>query len=386
MYSEPESDRIPELPQRVKAFCERREPYLPNAQTDDDFIDAMRDITLWHQQQSPWYRRFSELNGVEAAEIQTMDDVLALPPIHANFFKRNQVLSLPDQGQLKTLTSSGTTGQKSQMFFDEFTLGHARDMVLRIMEQRGVMSDQPAHYLVNAYEPYEGLKVGTSNTNQFLMQFAPVADQFWTLRYLGAEGHQFDGFGAINKLKQWAQGDTPVRIIGFPAFLHFILQRMASMNEAPLRLPEGSWVMFGGGWKGHADQAISREDMRAQIAHWLGIPETSVIESFGSVEHSIPYVTSRQHRLHQPIWSRVVIRDVKTLQPLPPGEPGFLSFVSPYITSVPAHSIVMGDMAVWHEPDLADAEEPPTPWFEILGRAGVSANKSCAVAAAEMLK
>src|SRR5690606_9437233 len=117
------------------------------------------------------------------------------------------------------MTSSGTSGQKSQMFFDAFTLDGARAMVDRIMQERGFASPDPAHYLVNAYEPYAGFKVGTSNTNQFLMSYAPVAEQFWTLRHIGQDRHDFDPFGAIRSLQEWATGNTPVRIIGFPAFL-----------------------------------------------------------------------------------------------------------------------------------------------------------------------
>ena len=84
------------------------------------------------------------------------------------------------------------------------------------------------------------------------------------------------------------------------------------------------------------------------------------------------------------MWSRVLVRDARTLAPVPDGQPGFLSFLSPYITSVPAHSVVMGDLAVRH-PAGSCGCGCPTPWFEVLGRAGTSSNKSCAAAAADLL-
>lgn len=117
------------------------------------------------------------------------------------------------------LTSSGTTGQKSQMFFDAFTIGNARRMVDDVMQARGVASSAPAStYLVNAYEPYEGLRVGTSNTNQYLMRYAP-AKVFWSLRAVGEGQHEFDAFGALAALQDYAQDGVPARIIGFPALL-----------------------------------------------------------------------------------------------------------------------------------------------------------------------
>jgi hypothetical protein len=45
----------------------------------------------------------------------------------------------------------------------------------------------------------------------------------------------------------------------------------------------------------------------------------------------------------------------------------------------------MGDLASLHPGEECDCELT-TPWFTIHGRAGVSRNRSCAVAAAELMK
>ena len=91
------------------------------------------------------------------------------------------------------------------------------------------------------------------------------------------------------------------------------------------------------------------------------------------------------HNLHVPTWSRVLIRDVRTLRPLPYGERGYLQFISPYITSAPAQSVLMGDLAALHSPQDCGCDLG-TPWFTLHGRAGTSRNRSCAIAAAELLK
>lgn len=386
MINEPTAATADKIPAEIKAFCTIEDAYPPDEKYDGAFIDAMREVTAWHMNHSPWYRRFAQLNGVAPGKLRTMDDVIALPPVHANFFKFHEIRSITLDQVAVHLTSSGTTGQKSQIFFDEFTIGHARRMVDIVMQARGVRSDIPANYLVNAYESYEGFKVGTSNTNQYLMRYAPVADQFWTLRYIGNGKHDFDTFGAIATLEQWSKKDTPVRIIGFPAFLHFILERMRNIDHPPFNLPEGSCVILGGGWKGHADKAIPKAKLYAAVEQQFGISSARIMETYGSVEHSVPYLDCEKHHLHQPAWSRVLIRDVKTLEPVEDGTPGFLSFISPYITSAPAHSVVMGDLAVRHAPGSCDCTGHPTAWFEVLGRAGTSSNKSCAAAASEFLK
>ncbi len=386
MINEPHDQVSGDIPESVQRFCSILQAYAQNDSYEDLFIEAMREVTALHMERSPWYGRFAEQNRIVPDSLQDMDDITALPPVHANFFKFHEIRSIPLSRVATHLTSSGTSGQKSQMFFDTFTIGHAREMVDKAMQARGVCSNAEAHYLVNAYEPFEGIKVGTSNTNQYLMRYAPVAEQFWTLRHIGGGHHEFDSFGAAARLQAWSTGTTPVRIIGFPAFLHFILERMRALKMDDLSLPGGSLVIFGGGWKGHADKAIPKDVLYADIEQQLGIPSENIVETYGSVEHSVPYVDCRMHHLHQPTWSRVVIRDLKTLKPVADGIPGFLSFVSPYITSAPAHSVVMGDLAVRHGADDCSCGDHPTPWFEVLGRAGISANKSCAAAAAELLK
>ena len=371
-------------PASVQRFCAPQPD--PFAAPDEAlFVQAMRVLVAWHTERSPWYAAWLGQHGMTADGVRSLADAIALPPVHANVFKQHVLKSVPDAAITVHLTSSGTTGQKSQMFFDAFTIDSARRMVDDVMAARGVPSEAPANYLVNAYEPYAGFKVGTSNTNQYLMRYAPVAEAFWSLRAIGEGQHEFDAFGVLRSLRAFAASGRPTRIIGFPAFLHFALERMQAMGEPPLVMPPGSWVIFGGGWKGHADKAISRDALADQIGHWLGIDRSHIVETFGAVEHCIPYVGCSHQHLHVPVWSRGVIRDVASLAPLPHGQPGFLSFVSPYISSAPAHSVVMGDLARLHPRGSCGCGNP-SEWFEVLGRAGTSSNKSCAAAAAELLQ
>jgi len=369
----------------VQALCELSEPYRADAASDQLFVAAMREIVAWHGARSPFYGRLLRERGFDPATLRTPADCARIPAVPASFFKRHEVLSVPREVITTHLTSSGTTGQKSQMFFDDWSFGCARRMVDFVYQHRGWVSAEPANYLLYAYEPTEGMKLGTTNTNRFLTRYAPARDLFFGLRHLGDGRHEFDGFGCLATLERYEREGLPVRIFGFPAFLYFTLLQQRRLGRAALRLPAGSLVMFGGGWKGHADQAIEKRDLYARIREQLGLADERIAESFGSVEHSVPYLECPRHELHVPVWSRVFVRDLRTLEPLPYGQAGFLSFVSPYITSVPAHAVVMGDLASLH-PASACGCGTPTPFFRVLGRAGVSKNKSCAVAAAELLR
>ena len=81
----------------------------------------------------------------------------------------------------------------------------------------------------------------------------------------------------------------------------------------------------------------------------------------------------------------VLIRDPVTMEPLGYDRNGILNFVSPMNTAVPVTSLMMGDFAVMHPPGSCRCGNP-APWIEIAGRAGIKANRSCAIAAAELLR
>ncbi|GHF53327.1 hypothetical protein GCM10010218_38480 [Streptomyces mashuensis] len=361
----------------VQRLCDLTDPYATGPAEDELFATAMAEINAWHAERSPFFRSLYEATAA--------GEPFRAPLVHANFFKRHEVLSIDRDAVDLHLTSSGTTGQKSQMFFDTWTIRSAQRMVARIFERNGwITPHEEVNYLLYSYQPAPDLKLGTSFTDNYLCDFAPARQVEYALRHTG-NGHEFDPFGCIAALRRFAQDDVPVRILGFPAFLWFTLERMRAMGLPPVRLPEGSLVILGGGWKGHADQQIGKDTFYARVTEQLGVPSDRIRDTFGSVEHCIPYIECAQHRLHAPVWSRVFVRDTRTLEPLPYGEVGFLHLVSPYITSVPAQSVVMGDLAELH-PGESCGCELDTPWFVHRGRAGVSRNRSCAVAAAELMK
>lgn len=349
------------------------------------FLAALREMVGFHIRNNPFYSNYLDYHGFRLEDLKSMEDLPSLPFFHANFFKTHVLKSIPDDKVYRHFTSSGTTGQKSQMFFDEWSFTLMEHMVARNMEARGLISEIPVNNILFGYEPYENSTIGTAMSTVLLSTFAPSNRMFFALRQAGKGTHEFDIFGAIRTLQEYADEGIPVRIFGFPAFFYFTVQRMKDLGMAPLRLHPDSLAMFGGGWKGFADKQIPKPEFYGEIGERLGIASENIIDSFGSVEHFVPYLECPQHHFHLPVWSQAVIRDVRTLQPAGYGTPGFLNFISPYISCTPANSLMLGDLGMLHEPGSCPCGNT-RPWFEVLGRAGTSKNKSCAIAAAELLR
>ncbi|MBC7428817.1 MAG: acyl-protein synthase [Bacteriovorax sp.] len=368
----------------VQELCDQREPYADFKKNDDLFLKAMKEISSWHIEKSEFYRNLSKSQNFVASDVNTMEDCLKIPHLWAHFFKGNEILSIPPAEIFLHLTSSGTTGQKSQIFFDEWTIRSAQAMIDAIFEKyEWVTPEQKCNYILFSYQTEESSKLGTSYTDNFLCKYAPVNEVFTALKFTGSGGHEFDIFGTIEAFKRFASQGLPVRLLGFPAFFYFALERMKKLGLPPLQFHKDSLVFLGGGWKGNADKAIEKNDLYKLAEEMLGISNARLRDGFGSVEHCIPYVECSNHEFHVPVWSRVFIRDLDTLKPLGFDKQGFLHFVSPYITSMPAHSVIMGDLASLHENCKCGMN---TPYFRIHGRAGLSKNKSCALAASELLK
>ena len=353
--------------------------------SSDVFMEAMRDCVAHHMANNDFFRKCMENANLKPEDLQTEEDLAKLPTIHANFFKKYEVLSVPMDQITEHVTSSGTTGQKSQMFFDKDSFDFGNAMVKNEFRYFGFLSDEPTNYLLFTYEPADvSSKLGTAKTDMGLLSYAPVNETFFALRYNGV-GHDFDVYGTIDALREYEKQGLPVRIFGFPSFLYFTVKQMKDMGLKPLKLNSKSMTMLGGGWKGYADKQIQKSELYALVEEMLGIPEANCRDGYGSTEHSVPYFECPKHRFHIPVYSRMLIRDVNTLEPLPYGQAGFANFITPQLLSVPAVSVLMGDMAMLH-----DASECGcginTPFMEILGRAGTSKGKSCAITASELLK
>ncbi|MFC0842477.1 acyl-protein synthase [Streptomyces noboritoensis] len=370
---------------QLQRLGDLRDPYATGPAVDELFAAAVNEVTAWHAERSPFYGRvWQDHLRRGATALRTADDAANLPLIHANFFKSHEVTSIPPEDVAAHLTSSGTSGQKSQMFFDQWSIGSVMRMAAFVLDHYGfVTPDQPNNYLLYSYEPTDRLQLGTAFTDNFLCDLAPVNRRAYALRAVGDE-HVFDAFGCVDTLLRYAEEDLPVRLLGFPSFLWFTLERMRAMGVPPLTLRADSFVYLGGGWKGHTGRQISKRELYDRVEEQLGIPHHRVRDSYGAVEHGVTYAECARHNLHAPVWSRLFARDVRTLRALPYGEQGYLHCVAPFMTSVPVHSVLMGDLVSLHPGEECGCGLA-TPWFEIHGRAGTSTNRSCAVAAAELL-
>lgn len=151
------------------------------------------------------------------------------------------------------------------------------------------------------------------------------------------------------------------------------------------RLKKGSKIMLGGGWKQCYAEQVEKEVLYELAQRVLGVEEEDIIEFFGAVEHPILYCDCSNHHFHVPVYSRVIIRDVETLEPVENGKMGLVNLITPIVRATPILSVMTDDLGILHEGEKCGCGIK-SPYLEIVGRVGLKDIKTCAAGAEELIK
>lgn len=358
-----------------------KNPYaLP--ETDELFLKAMKENCQYQYEHCEDYRRILDNRGFQPDDLKEYKDLEKLPFIPTLYFKHHSLFSMPQSRLLTLATSSGTSGTKSVIGYNFLSLFRDLKMVLRLGNYHHLFSWRPTRYVVFGYEPHRSNQMGMAKTSYGLTFFTPAVSRDYALRYT-KDGYKLDLNHLKNKFIEYSKGKVPVRTIGFPAYTYFLLKQMKE-EGIKVKLPKGSLITLGGGWKQFYAEQVSKTDFYALAEEVLGIDDQHIVEFFSAVEHPVLYVDCRKHHFHVPVYARVIIRDVDTLEPVPDGTPGLVNLLTPMIDSVPILSIMTDDLGILHDEKCECGLD--TPWLEILGRVGIKDIVTCAAGADKMLK
>ncbi|MCM1259922.1 MAG: hypothetical protein NC182_03170 [Prevotella sp.] len=351
-------------------------------QTNTLFFKAIRECCEYHYKHCKAYRQLLDDLGFHPSALKNYQDIEQIPFIPTLYFKHHRMFSMPNRKMVIRATSSGTSGQKSLLGFNLASLKRALQMAIRVGKYHHLLQIKPVHYIIFGYEPNKHNQTVISKSAYASTYYAPSLSRIYALTYRNGEYHL-----DLERLKQafirYSKGKCPIRTIGFPAYTYFLLKQMKE-EGIRLKMPKGSLVTIGGGWKQFYAEKVEKQDFYQLVNEVLGIDDQHIVEYFSAVEHPILYTDCKHHHFHIPIYSRVIIRDVDTLAPLGNDQIGLIQFLTPMVDSVPLVSVMTDDLGRLHtEPCGCGIESP---WLEIMGRVGVKDIVTCAAGAAELLK
>ena len=109
-------------------------PYsLSSAEKNKLLTERLLELTKLHQEKCPEYAQILDAIGFDASSVKSYK---ALPFLPVRLFKELSLKSIPDGEVVKTMTSSGTTGQSvSKIYLDRNTSTNQQKTMVKIVSE-----------------------------------------------------------------------------------------------------------------------------------------------------------------------------------------------------------------------------------------------------------
>ena len=310
--------------------------YHPYGLCKDDKIQlfrrAINELTKHHYQNSVYYQKILDLMNFNPTELHNVSDI---PFIPVRLFKEYDLLSIEKSEIFKTMTSSGTGGNRvSKIFLDKSTAKN----------QTKVLSKIVTDFIGNERLPM--LIIDTSsvlkNRTLFSARGAGILG-FSTfgrnLKYALDENMELD----IENVQEFCEKykDGPILLFGFTFIIwKYFYQKL---SELGIRLPLEKAILFhGGGWKKLSEQAVDNDSYKQALKKVCGIDKVhnyyGMVEQTGSI-----YIECEKGFLHTSIYSDILIRRVD-FSLCDVGESGLVQLISLLPKSYPGHNILSEDI------------------------------------------
>lgn len=332
-------------------------PYSLNSDEKKEFLtENLCDLTKYHYENCFEYKRLIDGLGVNPEMIKSYYDIPFLP---VRLFKEYSLKSISDDEVIKTMTSSGTTGQQvSKIFLDKETSANQTKTLTKI---------------VSSY-------LGSSRLPMIILDTSAVVKNraMFSARGAGILGFQMFGRDKIYALNENMELDMEgisaflekhenedIFLFGFTFMIwqHFyeVLKNIGFYPD----LSRGI-LIHGGGWKKLADKNISTKEFKEKLHEVCGIKR--VYDYYGMVEQTgTIYMECEYGHLHSSVFSDVIMRRANDFSICEKGEKGIIEVVSVLPRSYPGHALLTEDEGI-----LLGEDDCPCgrkgKYFSVLGR------------------
>jgi len=299
---------------------------------------------------------------------QTYKEVSDVPFIPVRLFKRTNLLSVPKKDIVKTMTSSGTTGQGvSQIFLDRDTSSLQVKVLSKIMSdfigtKRLPMLVIDSKSIISNREKFSARTAGVLGFSMFGRDVEFALDDDMSMNF-----DRVDRF--INKYNS-----DDILIFGFTSIIweHFVLT-LEQLGKH-LSIPRGI-LLHGGGWKKLDNQSIDNREFKNRISDISNIMNIhnyyGMIEQTGSI-----FVECKYGFFHTSSFSDVIIRSHQTHSSEEIGITGLIQLLSVIPKSYPGHSILTEDLGTIYGIDDCKCERKGK-YFKVHGRIKSAEIRGC---------
>ena len=314
------------------------EPYSLEREDKHRVLDEMLlSLTRHHYANCEPYRRMLDARGVDIDKVQHYEDLPFLP---VSLFKDLTLRSVPEEEVIKTMTSSGTTGQKvSKIYLDRDTSSSQTKTLAKIVASLlgnkrlpMIIIDSPS--VVKDRNMFSARGAGILGFSMFGSKRVYALDENMDLDVEGLKAFLED------------HKEEPVFLFGFTFMIwqHFYKKLLESDYRPDL---SKGVLIHGGGWKKLVADSVSSAQFKQCLNDVCGIPVENVHDYYGMVEQTgTIYVECEYGHLHASAFSDVIVRNPHDFSIAKNGETGIIEVVSMLPKSYPGHVLLTEDEGI----------------------------------------
>ncbi|WP_346888882.1 acyl-protein synthetase LuxE [Clostridium sp. UBA1056] len=362
-------------------LCNYKNAFDFSKDTEKLFLNAITEDYNFQLENQPYINHLCKKRGFYLSDISTVEDVFKIPSLFVGTMKINSFCNFMEEDIKLTLTSSGTNGQKTQLFLDKTSLDRLDALSKNTFESIGFNSKIPVHYFLFSYDIKNAENVGTSWSDEQILSLAPALSINWMIEWDNEKNEfYFDS-------EKWADifvklsSEAPVRLLGFPSFMYKMIEDI-KVKYKKITVHEDSFIIAGGGWKNHLGKSMTLKEFMNYVESNIGLKHENIRDTYGMAEHGVPYCSCSKGHLHAPIYSRIAAVDPISLKKKDYGEEGLLQLITPYNAAQPSLSILSTDLAIIEKDCPCGLKGD---YISHIRRGGISKHKGCAIAAQEIL-
>lgn len=343
-------------------------PYSLKSREKGDVLAAfLRQLTEFHSAHCPGYRRVLDALGVRTAEIRSLADVPFLP---VRLFKEYDLRSVEGESVVKTMTSSGTTGQSvSRIYLDRDTAAAQTKVLARIVSAN-IGSDRMKMIVLDTSSIVK-------NRSEFSARAAGIRGFSMFARdkiFAFDDNMQLDPAGLDEFLAKHAGSTFLLFGFTFMVWQHFVKVLRATGYRPDL---SRGILIHGGGWKALTNEAVTPARFKEALHEVCGLKPENVRDYYGMVEQTgTIHMECEQGHLHTSVYGDVIIRRHTDFQPVKPGETGIIQVLSALPRSYPGHSLLTEDEGQFLGEDDCPCGRSGK-YFRVLGRLKNAETRGC---------
>lgn len=311
-------------------------PYALNKSEKNQVLSAyLNELSRHHYDHCPAYMKMMEGIGYTYKKEYPYSELPFLP---VRLFKMLDLFSVNKESIVKTMTSSGTTGQAvSRIFLDKETAANQTKALTKIVssfigKQRVPMIIIDSESVVKDRNLFSARGAGILGFSIFGSKRIYALNEEMELN--------------VDLLQEFLEHHKNERIFlfgfTFMIWLHFYKQLVVKGIKLDL---SNSVLIHGGGWKKLVNESVSSSDFRKKLQETCSIQ--SVHDYYGMVEQTGSiYMECERGHLHAPVYSDIIVRRAPDFSIADIGEKGIIQVVSVLPYSYPGHSLLTEDEGV----------------------------------------